>query len=130
MTTTAAPDSEQVTRTLLATAFTPTRVGTQTPADLQDVLPFIEVSLVDGHSDTPLLETAIVDVDVYADTYDAAMALAKQVQFFLSVRARGQNVGSASIRNVDCTSIPRSRPWADTAVFRVGATYSVGVHGH
>ena len=96
----------------------------ETPADLEDSLPMIRVER-GGGSDGRFSLHPRVYVDVFAATADEARDLAGRVRDAL-VMLRG-TVPGAVIREVECTSGPSRQPWANEAIHRRGATYTVSL---
>ncbi|MFE7399617.1 hypothetical protein [Streptomyces sp. NPDC057557] len=96
----------------------------ETPADLEQQLPVIRVERIGGSDERFSLHPRVA-VDVFAATADEARRLAGQVRDAL-VFLRGP-VGSAVIRDVRCDAGPSRQPWANEAVHRRGATYSVSL---
>lgn len=103
------------------------RVCTELPADLQDVLPVVQVVRIGGpHDDNdPFLLIPTVSVDCFADDRLAAITLADQVDRAMRKTLPGAQVHGASVGLVRTLTGPSWRPWDDTAVRRYGATYQV-----
>lgn len=125
-------DAEDVARQWISDTYTPVRTGLETPADLADLDAFIHVTRIGGPVVGVRTERATVDVDCYAPTRQAAKDIARQVQWGLEHLAAGARVtladGSAGvITATGCTVGPSWRPYADTNVFRFGATYLITV---
>lgn len=98
------------------------RAGASTPADLEQRLPYIRVERISG-PDGQFTTHPTVAVDVFAATADEARALSNALSAAL-IALRGPTHG-AVIRGVRCTSGPSRQPWANEAIHRRGATYSV-----
>lgn len=96
----------------------------ETPADLEDVLPVIRVERVGGADERFSMRPRIA-VDVFAATADEARTLAGHVRDAL-LFLRGP-VGAAVIRDVRCDSGPSRQPWANEAIHRRGAAYTVSL---
>lgn len=96
----------------------------ETPADLETRLPVIRVER-GGGGDERFTDHPRVFVDVFAATADEARTLANRVRDAL-LFLRGP-VNGAVIRDVRCDSGPARQPWANEAVHRRGATYSVSL---
>ncbi|MGW1269689.1 hypothetical protein [Streptomyces sp. NPDC002491] len=96
--------------------------GAETPADLEERLPVIRIER-DGGGGDRFSDMPRVFVDVFASTADGARTLSNAVHDAL-VFLTGP-VNGAVIRGVRCDSGPSRRPWANEAVHRRGATYSV-----
>ncbi|MFG2292059.1 hypothetical protein [Streptomyces sp. NPDC048603] len=98
--------------------------GAETPPDLENVLPFVRVQRAGG-ADERFAAHPRIAVDVFAATADEARTLANSVRdalLFLN-----GSVPDAVVRGVRCTSGPSRRPWANPAVHRRGAAYSVSL---
>ncbi|MFJ3588577.1 hypothetical protein ACIQUY_04715 [Streptomyces sp. NPDC090231] len=96
----------------------------ETPADLEDQLPVIRVERIGGLDDRFSLHPRVA-VDVFAATADEARTLATSVRdalVFLSGPVNG-----AVIRSVRCDAGPTRQPWANEAIHRRGATYTVSL---
>lgn len=96
--------------------------GAETPADLETRLPVIRIER-DGGSDARFSGHPRVFVDVFAATADEARTLSNTLRDALLL-LRGP-VRGAVIRDVRCDAGPSRRPWANEAVHRRGATYTV-----
>ncbi|MGW6948981.1 hypothetical protein ACWGHD_18905 [Streptomyces xanthophaeus] len=99
--------------------------ASETPPDLEDLLPFIRVERVGGPDERFTAHPRIA-VDVFAATADEARTLAGRVSDAL-VFLRGP-VGDAVVRRVTCDSGPSRQPWANPAIHRRGAAYTVSLH--
>lgn len=96
--------------------------ATDTPADLAGSLPFVQVRQIGG-TGTRFSGEPRVDVDVYAGTYSDARDLAGRVHDALMM-LRGE-VNGAIIRDVSVAMMPSARPYDNTGLRRIGATYYV-----
>jgi hypothetical protein len=94
----------------------------ETPEDLEEVLPVIRIER-GGGADERFSGHPTVFVDVFAATADESRTLANSVRDAL-LALRGP-VNGAVIRDVRCDSGPSRQPWANPAVHRRGATYTV-----
>lgn len=98
--------------------------ASETPADLEARLPVIRVERIGGADERFSLHPTVA-VDVFAATADEARTLAGRVRdalLFLSGPLNG-----AVIKGVRCDSGPSRQPWANPAVRRWGATYTVSL---
>lgn len=98
--------------------------GATTPPDLETRLPRIRIERIGG-ADDRFSGTPRVAVDVFAATADEARTLANSLRDAL-LFLRGP-VHGAVIRGVRCDSGPSRQPWANEAVHRRGATYTVSL---
>lgn len=96
----------------------------ETPADLENALPMIRVERGGGGDGRFSLHPR-VHVDVFAATADEARTLSNSARDAL-VFLRGP-VNGAVIREVRCDSGPSRQPWANEAIHRRGATYTVSL---
>ena len=82
---------------------------------------YVWYALVGGSSDQIEGEW-IVDIDVFGDSYGAAMdaALALEAGLLGKTYARTELM---RIDNISQNEVPVERPWDDELVFRIGATY-------
>jgi hypothetical protein len=96
--------------------------------DLLDELPTWQVQRVGGDDDGIRLDRALVDVDVYARTKDEAMGQAKLIRGWLLRQLRGSATANAVFGRVQTVSAPVIRPYENTGLRRVGATYEIFFH--
>lgn len=96
--------------------------------DLAGELPVVQPTRVAGGDDGFRLDRAIVDVDVYAATRLQATALAAQVRGLLLTKLRGASLDTAVVGRVATITAPGWRPYENTALRRVGATYEIYLH--
>lgn len=121
------PDIEIELVAWLGTQLTVRHV-TELPANLADILPVNQLQRVGGGDDGIRLDRALVDVDTYAATRDAASTLARQTRDELVVNLRGVMTDSAVFGRVSTVSAPSWRPYENTALRRMGATYEIFFH--
>jgi hypothetical protein len=96
--------------------------------DLLEELPTVQVEVVGGDDDGFRLDRALVDVDVYAATRAAAISLAATVHGLLLEQLRGSATSAAVFGSVRGVTRPTVRPYENTALRRVGATYQIHSH--
>lgn len=115
------PDVEEVAAILLEPLVGgESHTGTETPPNLQDVLPFIRVQRTGGNDDGTS-DFATVTVDCFHTGYRTGVKpLAEQVRQFLTTGKH--RVGPAVIDRVTCPSAPTLQPWAP-GMRRMLATY-------
>lgn len=99
--------------------------GSQTPSDLELRLPFVRVSKLGGSRDD-VTDHPTVDIDVFASSRDAALALAEDIDTALKPRTR-LTPGGAIIDSVGTRVSPRLLPWDNSKIRRYGATYTLGL---
>lgn len=95
-----------------------------TPDDLESRLPVVRVERVGGLDDRFRAHPRIA-VDVFAATADGARTLANDIRDAL-LFLHGP-VNGAVISLVRCDSGPSRQPWANPAVHRRGASYTVSL---
>ncbi|MFC8273746.1 hypothetical protein ACFUJR_14735 [Streptomyces sp. NPDC057271] len=96
--------------------------------NLTDELPTVQIEVVGGDDDGIRLDRALVDVNVYAATRAEAIALAAQVHGLYLTELRGSKTTNAVFGLVATVSRPAARPYENTALRRVGATYALHSH--
>lgn len=95
---------------------------------LQDELPVIRVMAVGGDDDTFRLDRPLIDIDVFADTHVHANQIAQQLRADFHDVLRGSTTDTAVIGAVTTVSAPAWRPYENTGLRRVGATYAIHMH--
>ncbi|WP_030319590.1 hypothetical protein [Streptomyces flavochromogenes] len=95
---------------------------------LADELPTVQIEVVGGDDDGIRLDRALVDVNVYAATRAEAVALAAQIHGLFQTELRGSRTTNAVFGLVGTVSRPVARPYENTALRRVGATYQIYSH--
>lgn len=96
--------------------------------DLLNELPTVQVQRVAGDDDGFRLDRALVDVDVYAATRSEAADLSAQIRGWLLTELRGSTTAHAVFGMVRTVSAPSWRPYENTALRRIGATYEIFFH--
>jgi hypothetical protein len=120
--------AESLVRGWLAEQFTPTRVVTELPANLGDVVPVIQVTRFGGSDDVIVLDNAHIDVDTFAATRDDARTLAEQVRTALRLHLPGVTTGGGVVTSVTTMSAPRWVPYDNTNLRRFVASYRITIH--
>ncbi|HEX8632240.1 MAG TPA: hypothetical protein VF755_29125 [Catenuloplanes sp.] len=115
------PDAQVLLAEVLLPLVGAGRVGSQTPPNLQQALPFIRVVRAGGRSDR-LCDFARVEVDVFHRTYAEGSALAGDVQEFLTTQRLRSPTGL--VDRVAVEVAPVEVPWA-SGVRRFGARYLI-----
>jgi hypothetical protein len=96
---------------------------------LLEELPTIQVQQVPAGSEDGLrLARMLVDIDVYHRTRAEAIALAGDVHTWVTRELRGSASASAVIGRTAALALPAARPYENTALRRVGATYEIYCH--
>ena len=103
------------------------RCLTDLPADLESVLPVVQVVRIGGPSDDndPDFHTPTVSVDSFAEDRSAATTLGQQVDDALRKVLPGQVTGGAVVTKVQTITGPSWRPFDDTTLRRFGASYAL-----
>ncbi|MEV6548009.1 hypothetical protein AB0M57_04775 [Streptomyces sp. NPDC051597] len=97
--------------------------------NLMNELPTVSVErLPGGDDDGYRLDRALVDVDVYAATRGDAVRLAAAIRGLLLTQLAGSKTSSAVVGAIRTESAPGIRPYENTGLRRVGATYSIICH--
>ncbi|MFD7861870.1 hypothetical protein [Streptomyces sp. NPDC059783] len=91
-------------------------------------LPTVQVEAVGGDDDGFRLDRVLVDINVYAASRAAALALAASVHALLLQELRGSATATAVFASVRTVARPSARPYENTGLRRVGATYHVHCH--
>lgn len=94
--------------------------GTATPADLQQILPFVRVTLVTGRDDG-VTDYSVVDIDVYTATRQQGYDLAEDIRARLLDAPH--RAGTVVIDKVRTETKPFQADWEDQNVRRRIATY-------
>lgn len=92
-------------------------------------LPTVQVQRVAaGGDDGFRVDRAFIDVDVYHGTRGEAIALALEARGLLLTGLPGSTTGGAVIGAVRTLTPPAIRPYENTGLRRVGATYEIYSH--
>lgn len=104
------------------------RVLTDLPANLDDVLPVVQIERVGGDDDSIRLDRAFVDVNAYATTREAASALLSRARSTLLTRLAGTVTDEAVFTAARTITAPTRRPYENPSLRRFGATFEVFCH--
>jgi hypothetical protein len=97
--------------------------------NLLNELPTVQIQrLPAGGDDGIRLDRALVDVDVYAGRRADAIALSATIRGLLLGELRGSSTNAAVFGRVGTVSAPGIRPYENTSLRRVGATYEIFCH--
>lgn len=101
------------------------RALTDLPSDLADVLPVVQIVRIGGPSndDNPRFDMPTISVDSYAADRATAIALAETVDDALRIQLPGQTLSRSTITRVQTVTGPSWRPYDNTSLRRVGASY-------
>ncbi|NWF25234.1 hypothetical protein HW130_02975 [Streptomyces sp. PKU-EA00015] len=103
-------------------------VRDETDNNLASELPTVQVEGVGGDDDGFRLDRPLVDINVYAATRGDAIALAGQIKTMILHQLRGSTTATAVFGRTGTISLPAVRPYENTALRRVGATYEIFCH--
>lgn len=104
------------------------RASTETPPDLDDNLPWLQVVRISGPYDGFRLDQPTVDVAAFATTGPAASALAAQVQVLLHEQLARTKSGTTVVSRVQTVTGPHFVPYDNPGMRRYEATYRLTVH--
>ena len=97
--------------------------------NLLNELPTIQINQIPGGDDDGIrLARMLVDIDVYAATRADAITLAKDVHQWVTGELRGSSTDSLVIGRTGALTLPAVRPYENTALRRVGATFEIFCH--
>lgn len=102
--------------------------STETPADLDSRLPWLQVVRIGGPYDGYRLDRPTVDIAAFDSTGPLASALAAQVQVLLHEQLARTKVGTAVVSQVVTTTGPHFVPYDNPGMRRYEATYAFVVH--
>lgn len=92
-------------------------------------LPTIQINQIPGGDDDGIrLGRMIVDIDVYAATRADAISLARDVHQWVTGELRGSHGESVVFGRTGALTLPAVRPYENTGLRRVGATYEIFCH--
>jgi hypothetical protein len=104
------------------------RASTETPSDLDEHLPWLQVRRIGGPYDGFRLDQPTVDIAVYETTGAAASSLALQIQHLLHDHLEGSVAGGAVFSRVSTSTGPHWVPYDNPGLRRYEATYGFVVH--
>lgn len=111
----------------LESAFPTDRICTETPSNLAAVLPAHRVTRVGGGDRDYVVDSALLTVDTFGATREAARQRAEQVRSSFIVDLPGLTVGQGCVRATDTIHAPIWVPWDNTDIRRFVATYQLTV---
>lgn len=95
-------------------------VGTETPDDLEDVLPFVRINRMGGPR-TELVDYPMVDVSLFTADEAAGWPLASQLANVVMTKPYPH----PALDLVDCTIAPRDLPWPNEEIRHWGWSYEI-----
>jgi hypothetical protein len=104
----------------------PIRVVTNTPADLERILPVVQVERVGGPT-LQFRDAPLVYVYTYAAERADTQALAIRVQDMMLHHLPGVTTSGGRVQHVACPVGPQWLPYDDPAASRTQATYALAV---
>lgn len=113
---------------VIKAAFPDARVCTETPENLANVLPCIQVVGIGGSGDRYDFDRPRVDIDVYEKTRGLALALSMAVHSWALKTLSGMDIGDTSVLSVTEFLSPIWTPHENTNLRRF--TFSVGLNLH
>ena len=121
-------DVEELLVAYLSAKFPSYRICTELPAQITQTT--VQVVRIGGF-DSAAIDTATVSVDIYAADRGTANDASGIVRAALNNGAlAGYTNGSATVATISTIGGPGWRPYDDTDVRRIGATYAISVHNH
>lgn len=105
-----------------------TRIVTELPANFEKFLPMIQVERISGPDTVPSIDQPVIDVEAFAADRPSAKALADRVRVALRYGMCGFQYAGAVVASVDTVQGPGWRPYDNTVLRRVGATYRITLH--
>ena len=92
-------------------------------------LPTIQITQIPaGDDDGIRLARMLVDIDVYAATRADAFTLSREVHAWVTGELRGSASAGLVIGRAGAVTLPAVRPYENTDLRRVGATYEIFCH--
>lgn len=119
-------DAEQLILEWTQSRFPEARACTETPAKMENVVPVIQVVRVGG-SDYLNLDNPMMSFDVFDADRDAARKLADLLRDAIKYELPGAPLGGgqAVVSKSKTISGPSWRPYVNTGLRRIGATYQL-----
>lgn len=92
-------------------------------------LPTIQINQIPaGDDDGIRLGRMLVDIDVYAATRADAIGLARDIHEWVTGELRGSHGPTVVFGRTGALTLPAIRPYENTSLRRVGATYEIFCH--
>ncbi|MER6182997.1 hypothetical protein [Streptomyces sp. NPDC001652] len=97
--------------------------------NLLNELPTIQINQIPaGDDDGVRLARMLVDINVYAATRAAAITLARDVHAWMTGELPGTSSDTVVFGRIGALALPGIRPYDNTTLRRVGATYAAFCH--
>lgn len=119
-------DVESVIRAWLQQQLPTATVGTETPADLEAHLPFVQPVRIGGGDDGVTLDAATMSIHTFGVDRASARTLGYQVRAAL-FDARGVVFQNATVTRVATIGGPAWTPYDNTNIRRTTGTYQVRI---
>lgn len=125
-------DAEQTLIDWLKAVLGYVNVTDELPTNLVDLCrtnPVIVVERFGGNDDTPTIDVARVDVDVYANSRAGAKLHAERIRTAFRTRLAGSRTATAAMGRVSTISAPTAAPYdSQASVRRFTAAYQIVLH--
>lgn len=103
------------------------RVGTETPDDLEQVLPFVQVQRFVGPSGV-FFDHPMVELNVFAASKADADSLAREVDWLILHELPGTTYGRSTVSRTQSMSAPAWRDYLNDNLRRFQASYALTLH--
>jgi len=104
------------------------RVLTDLPADLQQQVPLLQINRYGGADVAPGLDVALLDVDAFGPDRSTAVTYAERARRALRFDLPNTQIGYSVFTQVLTIEAPSYRPYDNTDLRRIGATYRLTIH--
>lgn len=121
-------DAEQFLLGFLEDQRPDVRGCTELPATLTAALPLWQVDRIGGSDVEPGIDQATLDLEAFAASRPAAKILAEDARELIRFKLPGYSNQFGTALRVETISGPSWRPYDNTNVRRVGATYRITIH--
>lgn len=121
-------DIEALLVTWLEDTIEDVTASTETPADLESRLPWLQVVRIGGGYDGFRLDQPTVDIAAFAATGPEASALAAQVQVLFHEQLARIKIGTAVVSRIETVTGPHWVPYDNPNMRRYEASYRFTVH--
>lgn len=121
-------DIEAVVIAWLEDTIEDVRASTETPPDLDDQLPWLQVVRIGGPYDGFRIDRPGVDIDTFAADGPTAAALALQVQQLLHDQLARSTTGMTVFSHVETVTGPHWLPYDNPRMRRYGSSYRFAIH--
>lgn len=98
------------------------------PANLAAEVPLIRCVRFGGGDDVITIDKPVLDIEAFAADRDSAFELAELIRSDFRLRLPGYHTAAGTVAAVRTLIGPGWRPYDNTNVVRVGASYEVAIH--